>query len=121
MPKATAPPALPADQPDDGARDPPAGAPRGRAPLVPSSRATRRGAARVSEPGQRGDDAWEQTAWIWSALLYGVLAVATALALLDGQPRGRDRWVMLGLAALMAAWHLAFERLGIPRRSPVPV
>src|ERR671935_1587564 len=77
MPKATAPPALPADQPDDGARDPPAGAPRGRAPLVPSSRATRRGAARVSEPGQRGDDAWEQAAWIWSALLYGVLAVAT--------------------------------------------
>jgi signal transduction histidine kinase len=75
----------------------------------------------VSEPGQRGDDAWEQTAWIWSALLYGVLAVATALALLDGQPRGGDRWVMLGLAALMAAWHLAFERLGIPRRSPVPV
>jgi signal transduction histidine kinase len=53
----------------------------------------------VSEPGQRGDDAWEQAAWIWSALLYGVLTVATALALLDGQPRGGDRWVMLGLAA----------------------
>jgi signal transduction histidine kinase len=75
----------------------------------------------VSEPGQRGDDAWEQAAWIWSALLYGVLVVATALALLDGQPRGGDRWVMLGLAALMAAWHLAFERLGIPRESPAPV
>jgi signal transduction histidine kinase len=75
----------------------------------------------VSEAGQRGDDAWEQAAWIWSALLYGVLGVATALALLDGQPRGGGRWVMLGLAALMAAWHLAFERLGIPRESPAPV
>ena len=50
-----------------------------------------------------------------------MLGVATVLALLDGQPSGRDRWVMLGLAALMAAWNLAFERLRIPRESPVPV
>jgi signal transduction histidine kinase len=75
----------------------------------------------VSDPCRRGDDAWDQAAWIWSTLLYGVLGVATVLALLDGQPRGRDRWVMLGLAALMAAWNLAFERLRIPRESPVPV
>ena len=51
----------------------------------------------------RGEDAWEQGAWIWSALLYGVLGIATLLALLDGDPRGRDRWVMLALAAAMAA------------------
>jgi signal transduction histidine kinase len=64
------------------------------------------------------DDAWEQAAWIWSALLYGVLGVATVLALLDGQPRGAERWVMLALAAAMAAWHLAFERLGMSDDTP---
>jgi signal transduction histidine kinase len=66
----------------------------------------------------RGDDAWEQGAWIWSALLYGVLGVATVLALLDGQPTGRDRWVMLALVAAMVAWTLVFERLGISEDAP---
>jgi signal transduction histidine kinase len=66
----------------------------------------------------RGDDAWEQGAWIWSALLYGVLGVATVLALLDGQPAGRDRWVMLALVAAIAAWSLVFERLGISEDAP---
>jgi signal transduction histidine kinase len=75
----------------------------------------------VSDRCRRGDDAWEQGAWIWSALLYGVLGVATVLALLDGEPRGGDRWVMLALVALMVAWNLAFERLGIPEDSPWPV
>jgi signal transduction histidine kinase len=69
----------------------------------------------------RADDAWEQAAWIWSALLYGVLGVATVLALLDGQPRGADRWIMLALVAAMAAWHLAFERLGMTEDEPRPV
>jgi signal transduction histidine kinase len=66
----------------------------------------------------RADDAWEQGAWIWSALLYGILGVATVLALLDGQPTGRDRWVMLALVAAMAAWTLVFERLGISEDAP---
>jgi signal transduction histidine kinase len=66
----------------------------------------------------RADDAWEQGAWIWSALLYGVLGVATVLALLDGQPTGRDRWVMLALVAAMAAWTLVFERLGVSEDVP---
>jgi signal transduction histidine kinase len=72
----------------------------------------------VSDQCRRGDDAWEQGAWIWSALLYGMLGIATVLALLDGEPRGRDRWVMLALVALMVAWSLAFERLGISEGSP---
>jgi len=75
----------------------------------------------VSDPCRRGDDAWEQGAWIWSALLYGVLGVATVLALLDGQPDGRDRWVMLGLVAVMVAWNLAFERLRVSEGSPLLV
>jgi signal transduction histidine kinase len=75
----------------------------------------------VSDQCRRGDDAWEQGAWIWSALLYGVLGVATVLALLDGEPRGDDRWVMLALVALMVAWNLAWERLGISEDSPRPV
>jgi signal transduction histidine kinase len=66
----------------------------------------------------RGDDAWEQGAWIWTALLYGVLGVATVLALLDGQPSGGDRWVMLALVAAMAAWTLVFERLGLSEDAP---
>jgi uncharacterized membrane protein YuzA (DUF378 family) len=72
----------------------------------------------VSEPYRRGDDAWEQAAWVWSALLYGVLGIATVLALLDGEPRGGERWVMLALAAMMAAWSLAFHRLGVSEESP---
>jgi signal transduction histidine kinase len=72
----------------------------------------------VSEPGRRGDDAWEQSGWVWSALLYGVLGIATVLALLDGEPRGGERWVMLALAALMVAWSLAFQRLGVSDESP---
>jgi signal transduction histidine kinase len=75
----------------------------------------------VSRQCDRGDDAWKQGAWIWSALLYGVLGLATVLALLDGEPRGGERWAMLALAAAMAAWNLAFERLGIAERSPPPV
>jgi signal transduction histidine kinase len=75
----------------------------------------------VSDRCRRGDDAWEQGAWIWSALLYGVLGVATVLALLDGEPRGSDRWVMLALVALMVGWNLAWERLGISEDSPWPV
>jgi signal transduction histidine kinase len=74
----------------------------------------------VSVQCNRGDDAWEQGAWVWSALLYGVVAVATVLALLDGEPRGAERWVMLALAAAMAAWHLAFERMGISEDTPRP-
>jgi signal transduction histidine kinase len=74
----------------------------------------------VSVQCNRGDDAWEQGAWVWSALLYGVVAVATVLALLDGEPRGAERWVMIALAAAMAAWHLAFERLGISEDTPRP-
>jgi signal transduction histidine kinase len=66
----------------------------------------------------RGDDAWEQGAWIWSALLYGILGVATVLALLDGQPTGRDRWVMLALVGAIVAWTLVFERLGISEDAP---
>jgi signal transduction histidine kinase len=72
----------------------------------------------VSDPCRRGDDAWEQGAWIWSALLYGVLGVATVLVLLDGEPHGQDRWVMLALVASMVAWNLAFERLGVSEESP---
>jgi len=75
----------------------------------------------VSDQCRRGDDAWEQGAWIWSALLYGVLGVATVLALLDGEPSGGDRWVMLALVASMVAWNLAFDRLGISEGSPWPV
>jgi signal transduction histidine kinase len=67
---------------------------------------------------RRGDDAWEQGAWVWSALLYGVVAVTTVLALLDGEPSGGDRWVMLALAAAMVAWHFAFERIGMPEDTP---
>jgi signal transduction histidine kinase len=75
----------------------------------------------VSDQSRRGDDAWEQGAWIWSALLYGVLGVATVLALLDGEPRGDDRWVMLALVALMVAWNLAWDRRWISEDSPWPV
>jgi signal transduction histidine kinase len=67
---------------------------------------------------RRREDAWEQGAWIWSSLLYGVLGIATVLALLDGEPRGGDRWVMLALVASMVAWNLAFERLGVSEESP---
>jgi len=76
----------------------------------------------VSEEScNRSDDAWEQGAWIWSALLYGVLGVATVLALLDGEPRGGARWVMLALVAAMVAWNLVFERRRISEGSPWPV
>jgi hypothetical protein len=75
----------------------------------------------VTEQCDRGDDAWEQGAWIWSALLYGVLGIATVLALLDGEPSGGDRWVMLALAASMVAWNLAFERLRVSEGPPWPV
>jgi signal transduction histidine kinase len=72
----------------------------------------------VSDQCRRTDDAWEQGAWIWSALFYGLLGAATVLALLDGRPSGDGRAIMLALVVLMAGWHLAFQRAGISEESP---
>jgi di/tricarboxylate transporter len=72
------------------------------------SRCSRRRASRINRTAER-------------ALLYGVLGVATVLALLDGEPRGGARWVMLALVASMVAWNLVFERRRISEGSPWPV
>jgi hypothetical protein len=42
----------------------------------------------VSDPCRPGDDAWEQGAWIWSALLYGVLGVDDRTAVVSAMERG---------------------------------
>jgi signal transduction histidine kinase len=72
----------------------------------------------VSDECRPTDDAWEQGAWIWSTLFYGLLGAATVLALLDGQPSGDGRAIMLALVVLMAGWHLAFQRAGISEEAP---
>jgi hypothetical protein len=72
----------------------------------------------VSADGGRGVDAWDQHAWAWDAAFYGVLGLATVVALLEGGPGDRDRWVVLGLAAVTAGWHLAFQRTGVDEQRP---
>jgi signal transduction histidine kinase len=72
----------------------------------------------VSAGGGRGVDAWDQHAWAWDAAFYGVLGLATVVALLEGGPGDRDRWVVLGLAAVTAGWHLAFQRTGVDEQRP---
>jgi signal transduction histidine kinase len=70
---------------------------------------------------RQGVDAWNQGAWVWDAALYGLVGLATVLALADGTPGGTQRAALLGLAAAFAAWHLLARRLGLldeeaPRR-----
>ena len=50
---------------------------------------------------------------MWDAALYALVALTAALALLDPTTAGRDRWLVVGLSALLAGWHLGFRRLGI--------
>ena len=66
---------------------------------------------------ERGVDAWDQYAWVWDAALLGLLVLTMALALLDPATAG-ERWALAGLSVLMAAWHLAFRRLGIDEQRP---
>jgi signal transduction histidine kinase len=66
---------------------------------------------------ERGVDAWDQYAWVWDAAFYGLLVLTTVLTLLDPAVAD-DRGAVAGLAALVAAWHLAFRRLGIDERRP---
>ena len=68
----------------------------------------------------RGVDAWDQYAWAWDAAFYGVLGLTVLLVLLDPASAG-DRWLVAGLAALLAAWHLGFQRLGLDEQRPGPV
>jgi signal transduction histidine kinase len=65
----------------------------------------------------RGVDAWDQYAWVWDAALYGLLGLTLAVALLDPATAGQ-RWELAGLTVLLAAWHLAFRRLGIDQPRP---
>jgi signal transduction histidine kinase len=65
----------------------------------------------------RGVDAWDQFAWVWDAALYILLGLTLALALLDPATAG-DRWLLAGLTALAAGWHLAFQRLGLGEDRP---
>jgi signal transduction histidine kinase len=77
---------------------------------------------RLSADGcQRGVDAWDQHAWVWDAALYSLLGLTLALALLDPATAGDDRWLVAGLVALAAAWHLGFRRLGITEDRPALV
>jgi hypothetical protein len=62
-------------------------------------------------------DAWDQHAWVWDAALYGLLGLTLTLALLDPATAGR-RWLLAGLTALAAAWHLGWERLRIGEERP---
>jgi signal transduction histidine kinase len=55
---------------------------------------------------------------VWDAALYALVALTAALALLDPATAGRDRWLVLGLSALLAGWHLGFRRLGIDEDRP---
>jgi signal transduction histidine kinase len=72
------------------------------------------------EGRRRGVDAWDQYAWAWDAAFYGVLGLTVILVLLDPASTG-DRWEVAGLAALLAVWHLGFQRLGIAEQRPRPV
>src|SRR4029450_12728748 len=71
-----------------------------------------RGGRLDGERCERGVDAWDQSAWVWEAPLYGLLGLTTALALL-GPAVAADRWLILGVALLTAGWHLGLRRLGI--------
>jgi signal transduction histidine kinase len=47
-----------------------------------------------------------------------VLGLTTVLVLLDPASAGAGRWAAAGLAAVMAAWHLLFRRVGIDEERP---
>ncbi len=48
-----------------------------------------------------------------------MLGLTVLLVLLDPASAG-DRWLVAGLAALSAAWHLGFQRLGPDGQRPGP-
>jgi signal transduction histidine kinase len=76
---------------------------------------------RLSDQGcTRADDAWDRHAWLWDAALYALFGLTAALALLDPATAGADRWLVVGLTVLAAAWHLAFRRLGLSDERPLP-
>jgi hypothetical protein len=58
----------------------------------------------VSAGGGRGVDAWDQHAWAWDAAFYGVLGLATVVALPETAPGGRDRWVVRSSASCACPW-----------------
>jgi hypothetical protein len=43
----------------------------------------------VSAGCKRGVDAWDQQAWVWDAAFYSLLALITALGMLDEPPGPR--------------------------------
>ena len=49
--------------------------------------------------------AWERWAPVWHGVFYGVLGLATALAVLDPAPSGAERAVAAVLAALLGGWY----------------
>jgi signal transduction histidine kinase len=72
----------------------------------------------VSAGCKRGVDAWDQHAWVWDAAFYSLLALITALGMLDDAASAQDRWLMLALTVVTAGWHLAFQLTGIDEERP---
>lgn len=59
-----------------------------------------RASSRALAPG-----AWEEGAWLWHAVFYGLLAISTVSALLTGGLDGRREAALVGLALALGAWY----------------